>query len=227
MITFDYASIPPAIRSRLAEYAKMACSTQQGLQHTYLATQHVLKHQVPGALVECGVAYGAQICAMAEAAREQPRPIHLFDSFCGIPLAGVNDQDQPGIGTFVADPKLPLRERLVSSGVSASSVDNVRRNLARYGFGDNCHYHVGWFQDTVPGSDTGPIALLRLDGDLYESTEVCLRHLFDRVSPGGAIVLDDYPLVGSRKAWEEFCKSRDLTIPPIVACDTGAAYFQL
>lgn len=224
---FNYNSISLATLARLNAFASMAYSTVQGIQHTYLAARDIVQRGVPGAFVECGVANGAQVCAMAEANGKFAREFHLFDSFQGIPMAGPNDQDQPGIGKFVVDQNLPLRERLVSSGISSSSVQNVKSNLAKHGFGAGYKYHVGWFQDTVPVVETGPIALLRLDGDLYESTKVCLEHLFDKVVPGGAMILDDYPLAGSRKAWEEFCKERKLSMPAIVECDTGAAYFKL
>lgn len=224
---FDYSIIHHITLERLKAYATMAYSTEQGIQHTYLAARDVTKRGIQGAMVECGVANGAQVCAMAEAVRGEDRKFHLFDSFCGIPMAGIHDHDQPGIGKHVVDPNLPERERLVSSGISSSSVENVKRNLTKHGFGLGYHFHVGWFQDTVPGSDTGPIAMLRLDGDLYESTKVCLEHLFSRVVPGGCIILDDYPLPGSRKAWEEFCVARSLKLEPVIACDTGAAYFRL
>jgi hypothetical protein len=51
----------------------------------------------------------------------------------------------------------------------------------------------GWFSETVPGYNFNePIAVLRLDGDWYESTMVCLEHLYPLVVKGGLIVIDDY-----------------------------------
>lgn len=225
-MNFNYSSIDHRVKERLDAFANMACSTRQGVQHTYLAALDVVNRDVKGSFVECGVAYGAQVCAMAEASVGNPREFHLFDSFIGIPMAGPNDHDQPGIGKFVVDQNLPLKERLVSSGISASTVENVKSNLSKFGFGHGYNYHVGWFQDTLPVVKTGPIAMLRLDGDLYESTKVCLEHLFSNVVQGGCIILDDYPLPGSRKAWEEFCLERMITLVPVIACDTGAAYFR-
>lgn len=224
---FDYQSIRPEILARLDIYATMACSTKQGIQHTYLAALDLVKRGIPGDFVECGVAYGAQICAMAEATRGTPRTFHLFDSFCGIPMAGINDHDQPGIGKHVVDPNLPIEQRLVSSGISASSVENVQNNLAKFNFDAEFIYHKGWFQDTVAVAPVGPIALLRLDGDLYESTKVCLENLFFRIVPGGCLILDDYPLPGSRKALDEFFKDMGIDLKPIIECDTRAAYFQV
>jgi (2Fe-2S) ferredoxin len=72
----------------------------------------------------------------------------------------------------------------------------------------------GLFQDTVPRCDVGPIAVLHLDGDWYESVKVCLDHLYDRVSPGGVIQIDDYGhWEGARKAVDEFMVARRLTGP--------------
>jgi hypothetical protein len=73
-------------------------------------------------------------------------------------------------------------------------------------------YHPGWFQATVPAAapSLGPIALLRLDGDWYESTAVCLRHLYPLVPPGGVVVIDDYGhWEGARRAVDEFVASLD------------------
>ena len=56
------------------------------------------------------------------------------------------------------------------------------------------HYHVGWFQNNLPADhdDIGLIAILRLDGDWYASTKICLDYLFDKVVKGGVVIIDDY-----------------------------------
>ncbi len=77
-------------------------------------------------------------------------------------------------------------------------------------------FHVGWFQDTVPISTTKlkSIALLRLAGDWYASTQVCLEHLYPRLSPGGVLVLDDYfRWEGCRKATDEYRTHHKITTP--------------
>jgi len=71
------------------------------------------------------------------------------------------------------------------------------------------HYHVGWFQNTIPSEhqDIGPIAILRLDGDWYASTKICLEYLFDKVVRGGVVIIDDYGTYeGCRRAVDEFIK---------------------
>jgi hypothetical protein len=76
------------------------------------------------------------------------------------------------------------------------------------------HFHVGWFQNTIPvdAGQLGPIALLRLDGDWYDSTKICLEHLYPLLSPGGIIILDDYYCwEGCRKATDEYRQKNGIT----------------
>jgi hypothetical protein len=73
------------------------------------------------------------------------------------------------------------------------------------------HYHVGWFQDTLPhdAQALGAIALLRLDADWYESTAVCLKYLYPKVAKHGVVIIDDYGhFEGCRRAVDEFLASQ-------------------
>jgi hypothetical protein len=193
----------------LLPFAAVAYSNLTTIQSTYDLTRRVIIEDVPGDLVECGVAAGAQIGVMGYCSREHdwPKRIYAFDSYQGIPLAGPNDIDQPGIGPVDPKRKLPadLHELLRSSGIASHSLEQVRRNLQGWDM-DLSHYTFvkGWFQDTVPRNTIEQIALLRLDGDLYESTKVCLEHLYPKVQPGGYIIVDDYAMEGCRKAVDEY-----------------------
>jgi hypothetical protein len=85
----------------------------------------------------------------------------------------------------------------------------------------------GWFQKTLPlaKSEVGAIALLRLDGDWYESTMVCLENLYDNVVPGGYVVIDDYGRwEGCRKAVDEFLAKRGLSVK-LVPVNDDIRYF--
>ena len=203
-MTFDYSRVP---ETKLTGPDGAACSTRQGLKHGYLCAEYVIRKGLPGVIVECGVAAGAQVAMMARAVKDQhgTRTFHLFDSFEGIPMAGPKDADQPGIGAPQHDVHAPIAERLVSSGISASTVDRVKANLHDWDCKGPFVYHKGWFQHTLPHlQNFPPIALLRLDGDLYESTAVCLRYLYPLVVEGGLIVIDDYALPGCKKAVHEY-----------------------
>ena len=138
------------------------------------------------------------------------RAIHLFDSFEGIPepRAGVDGSAaeefarKAGGGVSGALKALPDQYGGVGTVEVVQSLLHDQIGYPR----EHSHYHVGWFQDTVPlASDVGPIAILRLDGDWYDSTIVCLRHLYDKVVPGGFVIVDDYGAYeGCRKAVDEF-----------------------
>ena len=81
------------------------------------------------------------------------------------------------------------------SDVSALKVsaDDVRANFDRYGLlDDRVRFLKGWFRDTLPAAPIDEIALLRLDGDLYESTIDALDSLYPKVSVGGYVLVDDY-----------------------------------
>ena len=78
----------------------------------------------------------------------------------------------------------------------AVSVDEVKSNFARYGLLDEQVCFVkGWFHETLPKLAVTSFALIRLDGDMYESTHVALQHLYPRLSPGGFVIVDDYGAV--------------------------------
>lgn len=210
----------------LGDIAQSAFSTMEGLQHSYSCATDTLQRATPGVFVECGVAGGAQIGAMSRAVQDRgdTREFHLFDSFEGIPMAGPKDHDQPGIGMPAHDVSAPIRERLVSSGISVGTVQQVQENLERWGCFQTYLYHKGWFQDTMPLlSDFPRIALLRLDGDLYESTMCCLEHLYPHVVKGGTIIIDDWSLIGCRMAVDEYLKCNGLA-PDIFMDRCGDGY---
>jgi O-methyltransferase len=192
----------------LAEVAQHQYGWPESLRFTYDKARELLDAGVDGCLVECGVAAGVHPAVMARACVDAgvSRAVHLFDSFEGIPHGGRYDvewNEHYGDGSG----------RLERTGIAACSLEEVFANLAAWGFpvgpegsGFPFAAYVGWFQDTVPKTapHIGPIAFLRLDGDLYESTKVCLEHLYPLVASGGVIVIDDWNLDGCRAATVEY-----------------------
>jgi hypothetical protein len=126
------------------------------------------------------------------------RTYYLLDSFEGLPpaqpidgasaLAWQNSPNQPDYYDNCSAGEDYARRAMIAAGAQAF------------------HLVKGWFNDTIPGfRPPEPIAILRLDGDWYESTMVCLTHLYDRVAPGGVIILDDYySWDGCSKATHDF-----------------------
>ena len=140
----------------------------------------------------------------------QERHLHLFDSFEGLPEPTEKD------GEYAATYSGGRNEgKLATVNQCRAGLDEVRHLIldtikVRQ---DLAHFHIGWFQNTVPvdAKNLGPIALLRLDGDWYDSTKVCLEHLYPLVSPGGIIVMDDYfAWEGCQKATDEYFKLHNI-----------------
>jgi len=171
---------------------------------------------IVGAFVEVGTCMGGCLAAMAHSnlvfgrARRQ---IHGFDSFEGIPKPRLDKDDIEWAVTEMklkpedCDGSLQPANSLIAAQSDVEAVfDNVRYPR------EYLKLHVGWFQDTVPpaAASIGPIAILRLDGDLYDSYMVALDHLWDLVVPGGFIVFDDWVLKGCRDAVTEFFAKRGI-----------------
>lgn len=173
----------------------------------WLQVQHLDKYEIVGDLVECGVWRGGSAGMMALAhlysRPNTSRHLHLFDSWQGLPEP---DRELDG-ALAVKYSGGANRGALEPIGQCVAALDEVRQLLEReIGYpAERIHYHVGWFQETLARTQVEKIALLRLDGDWYESTKICLEELYPRVAKGGIIVLDDYGYwSGCRKATDEF-----------------------
>jgi hypothetical protein len=182
--------------SAILDIGQRALSQTETLEATYDLTALMIARGIPGDFVECGVFAGAQVAAMAKACMEAhalDRRIHLFDSFQGVPTPGPYDNDIRAAGGIWLSPP-----------VSACSLDDVKANMQEWGIDPSLLvYHCGWFEETIPRAEINSIALLRLDGDLYESTRVCIEHLYPKVSRGGWCIVDDWSLDGCRRAVTE------------------------
>jgi O-methyltransferase len=170
-----------------------------------VAVRHVVEQRVPGAMVECGVWRGGSMQAVALTLLDRgvrDRELHLFDTFTGMPAP--TDEDRRVKGP-------PARELMAgrprSDNIWAiADLADVRTGMAVTGYpAERIHYHPGLVQDTIPEQAPERIALLRLDTDWYASTKHELAHLYDRLVPGGVLVIDDYDYwEGSRQAVDEF-----------------------
>lgn len=193
------------MKSPLDYAEQIAYSSKETLHFTY---EMAVKYKdSPGCYIEMGVAAGAQIIAMAYGAPN--KTIYAFDSFEGIPLPSNRDDQMPGIMKLTeVERKMlpdPGKQVLESSGATSVSLDDFLAHLIISGV--NYKYVIpykGWFEKTLPGFYRPPTAILRLDGDLYNSTFVCLQHMFDSVIPGGCVIIDDWNLKGCQDACKEY-----------------------
>lgn len=145
----------------------------------------VVADDVPGDLIECGVWRGGACILMRGvlvAYGDEKRSVWLADSFQGVPKSDVvNYKADKGIHSEYA------------AGILGVSEDEVRANFERYGLLDErVRFLPGWFKDTLADAPIEQISVLRLDGDLYESTIQALDALYPRLSPGGFCIVDDY-----------------------------------
>ena len=156
---------------------------------------------VDGVIVECGVGPGRSLFdfSVISNAIGRPRPILGYDTFRGIPDATAIDgkwnSDLGGTWNFSQG---HVKENLLVAGLDAESISNIA-------------FVQGELRSTLPSYDSGPIALLHLDVDIYESYKTALEHLYVHVAPGGAIVFDEYRLEtwpGATKAIDEFFAAR-------------------
>ena len=158
-----------------------------------------------GAIVECGVWRGGMSAGMATILGTD-RDYYLYDSYEGLPDAGKYDgqdaidyQKEPGAKNYFDNCTAEIsfaQEAMKKAGVS------------------NAKFIKGWFKDTVPHHDEKvKIAVLRLDGDWYDSIMDCLVHLYDYVVEGGIIILDDYHVWdGCTRAVHDFLSERKLAL---------------
>ena len=107
------------------------------------------------------------------------------------------------------------------------SVETVRANFEKYGLlDDQVVFLQGWFKDTLPKAPINRLALLRLDGDLYESTIIALNALYDKLSPKGYVIVDDYHLVPNcKKAVGDFLAARKIS-PELSEIDGIGVFWQ-
>ncbi|QNI06758.1 macrocin O-methyltransferase [Mycobacterium kubicae] len=160
------------------------------LKSLQCCVETVLADNVPGDLVECGVwRGGASILmrAVLKAYGDETRCVWLADSFRGVP--------PPNTAKYQADEEVRLDLAADYLGVSQAEVAG---NFDRYGLlDDRVRFVPGWFKDSLHDAPIDCISVLRLDGDLYESTIQALTALYPRLSSGGYCIVDDYHSVAA------------------------------
>ena len=185
----------------------------------------VVKDGVPGDFIETGVWRGGATIFMRAALKAlniTDRLVWAADSFEGLPEPDAE--------------KYPLEAKAFKSAAImkhynnlAVGLDEVKRNFAAYGMlDDNVRFLKGWFKDTLPSAPIGKLAIMRLDGDYYESTRDALVNLYDKLSVGGFVIIDDYgedSWTYCRHAVEEFRAARGIS-DPLVKVDKPCSYWR-
>jgi O-methyltransferase len=192
-----------------------------GVLKTYDIARSVVAQNIQGDFVECGVARGGCSAVMAMVARDghQGRWVWMFDSFEGLPQQTKED----GIQKPVRHKNKKAND--LAEGYCLGTLEDVRAWFHELMLTDVTMVK-GWFQDTLPifKHDVGDIAVLRLDGDWYESTKCCLENLYPQVVKGGFVIIDDYQLAGCKKAVDEYIENNKLDVQ-IINDVNGRAYW--
>ncbi len=187
------------------------------LDNVQMCLETVLKEKIPGDLIETGVMRGGTVILMRAILKAHgiiDRVVWAADSFEGLP--------PPDVDKYPADAGADWHLRPLTE----VGVEHVKRNFERYGLLDEqVKFLPGWFRDTLPTAPVGPLAILRLDGDLYESTMDALVPLYPKLSAGGFLIIDDYNLPMCRLAVSDYRKQEGIT-DEIIEIDDAGIYWR-
>jgi O-methyltransferase len=175
------------------------------------AVRYVSANAIAGAIVECGVWKGGSMVAIASTLlrlQDTSRDLYLFDTFEGMSEPTSRDRD------YLGEAASELLVKDSGFRCADAPLESVKRVLHETGYPkERIHFVAGKVEDTIPASAPDSIALLRLDTDWYESTKHELEHLFPRLSPRGAIIIDDYGhWRGAQQACDEYFAQHHIPI---------------
>ena len=190
----------------------------QRLDHLQHCIVDILEHKVPGDFIETGVWRGGAVImmrAVLRAYQEKNRVVWAADSFSGLP--------KPDAKAYPADSK----DKLWTQTALAVPLTEVKENFQRYDLLDEqVRFLEGVFKDTLPHFSAPRLSLLRLDGDLYESTMEALTYLYPKLSVGGYVIIDDYGALNScRKAVEDY-RTQFQIREAIIPVDSSCVYWK-
>ena len=191
--------------------------SMERLENLQACVEDVIRADVPGDLIETGVLRGGSSILMRgilKAYGVTDRTVWLADSFEGLP--------PPDAEKYPADAGATWHLFLGGD----VGVEEVRRNFDRYGLlDDQVRFLKGWFRDTLPTAPIEQLALIRLDGDLYESTMDGLVNLYPKLSVGGYLIIDDYNLEMCRQAVHDYRAKHGIT-EAIADIDGAGAFWK-
>jgi Macrocin-O-methyltransferase (TylF) len=187
--------------------------------------ENILHNNVPGDLIEAGTWRGGATIfmrALLKVFGVTDRRVWVADSFEGLPA--------PNPELFPLEAKVhagPVMQKTYHN--LAAGLEEVKRNFAAYSMLDEqVEFLKGWFKDTLPAAPIEALSLIRIDGDFYDSTRDGLINLYDRLSVGGYVIIDDYgedSWTYCRRAVDEFRAERQI-VAPLISVDSTCVYWQ-
>lgn len=179
--------------------------------------EDVISRRVPGDFIETGVWRGGCTILMRAVLASYDitdRVVWAADSFCGLP--------PPRPDIFPADEGDPHH----TFDYLRVDVNSVRRNFEKFGLLDEqVRFVEGFFSETLPAIAAQQFAVLRLDGDMYESTYVALENLYPKLAPGGYVIIDDYGVLPRCAAAVETYRAATGITEPLIEVDWSARYW--
>ena len=194
------------------------------------ATTYIIKNNIKGDFVECGVWRGGSSMAVARTLLELNDPsrvLHLYDTFEG--MTEPSQFDVEATTGVQADTLLNTTPKGDGNNVwCIASKEDVSQNMAKTGYpSEKINFVMGDVSKTLQTPFPNDIALLRLDTDWYESTKIELETLFPRLVSGGVCIIDDYGhWAGARRAVDEFLVKNGLSPWMHVIDETGRAFIK-
>jgi O-methyltransferase len=227
----DAAHLPRgwrARRRRLAETERELgidwpshAETMSGLRrldNVQACVASVVERGTPGDLVETGVWRGGTsifMRAVLAAYGDGDRRVWVADSFQGLPKPDAAKYPADARVDYTIYPELSVGEQ------------RVRANFERYGMLDErVRFLPGWFRDTLPAAPIERLAVMRLDGDLYESTLDALAALYPKLESGGYCIIDDYGAIEAcRRAVDDYRRAHGI-VDPMIPVDWTCVYWE-
>ena len=198
------------------EYAHTMIGMKR-LDNVQQCIESIIRDNVPGDLIETGIWRGGAVIFMRgvlKAYNIKDRVVWAADSFEGIPVA---DEEK-----YPADSGNLSHVR----NITAVSQEEVSENFKKYGLlDDQVRFIPGWFKDTLPDAPIEKLALMRLDGDLYQSTIEALENLYPKLSKGGYVIIDDYAWPACQQAVHDY-RSRNNINDAINQIDKWGVYWR-
>jgi len=189
------------------------------LDNLQMCIERAVADRIPGDLIETGVWKGGATIfmrAVLKAYGINDRSVWVADSFEGLPAPDAEKYPADNGETWHLRPELRV------------SLEDVQKNFERYGLLDpQVRFLKGWFRDTLSKAPIEQLAVLRMDGDLYESTIDALTALYPKLSRGGYAIVDDYgiPSEGCRLAVHDYRRTHGID-DPIIDIDGWGAYWR-
>jgi O-methyltransferase len=179
------------------------------------AVNYLVKNNIEGDFVECGVWRGGSTMAAIDTLMktgDTSREIYLYDTYEG--MSEPTEHDKVITGTAAGELMSTTDKEDPTSVWCYSALEEVQQNVGSLKYPEGkVHYVKGKVEDTIPQTIPKKIALLRLDTDWYESTAHELKHLYPLLVKGGVIIIDDYGhWEGARKAVDEYIEGEKLPL---------------